>query len=149
MSLMPRIVRLTSVRRWRIEGCGLPGESGDESQPSGRTKILNTTGQITVITRTPGIRQFEVGDCRSPGYQATLYTIVSTKPWYQLTFVGSDSHGVYRLDPATGKTELVFDDPGYHDIQAKIVSARPEPDGRSSVVTEKDRYGKLYCLACI
>ena len=24
--------------------------------------------------------------------------------------------------------------------------ARPEPDGRSSVVTEKDPHGKLYCL---
>ena len=59
---------------------------------------------------------------------------------------GSDTHGVYRLDPATGKTELIFDAPGYHDIQAKIISARPEPDGRSSVVTEKDPYGKLYCL---
>ena len=58
----------------------------------------------------------------------------------------SDTHGVYRLDPLTGKMELVFDDPGYHDIQAKIVSARPEPDGRSSVVTEKDPCGKLYCL---
>ena len=58
----------------------------------------------------------------------------------------SDTHGVYRLDPATGKTELIFDDPGYHDIQAKMVFARPEPDGRSSVVTEKDPYGKLYCL---
>jgi len=58
----------------------------------------------------------------------------------------SDTHGVYRLDPATGKTELIFDAPGYHDIQAKIISARHEPDGRSSVVTEKDPYGKLYCL---
>ncbi|MHC4281983.1 MAG: TolB-like translocation protein, partial [Planctomycetota bacterium] len=28
-----------------------------------------------------------IGDCRSPGYQATLYTIISDKPWYQLTFV--------------------------------------------------------------
>ncbi len=27
------------------------------------------------------------GNCRQPGYQLTLYTIVSTEPWYQLTFV--------------------------------------------------------------
>ncbi len=59
---------------------------------------------------------------------------------------GSDTHGVYRLDPVSGRIDLVFDDPGYHDIQAKIVAPRPEPDGRSSVVTEKDPYGKLYCL---
>jgi len=59
---------------------------------------------------------------------------------------GMDTHGVYRLDPSTGQLELIFDSPRYHDIQAKIVCPRPEPDGRSSVVTEKDPNGKLYCL---
>jgi hypothetical protein len=59
---------------------------------------------------------------------------------------GMDTHGVYRLDPATGQLELIFNSPDYHDIQAKVVYPRPEPDGRSSVVTEKDPYGKLYCL---
>jgi hypothetical protein len=72
------------------------------------------------------------------------------------------NHGVYRLDPATGKCDLVFDDPKYHDIQAKILAPRPEPDGRSSSVfvatgdiddpTSKQSFisknprGKLYCL---
>ena len=56
------------------------------------------------------------------------------------------THGVYRLDPSSGKLEKIFDSPDYHDIQAKIVHSRPEPDGRSSVVTEKDPNGKLYCL---
>jgi len=59
---------------------------------------------------------------------------------------GTDTHGVYRLDPSTGQSELVFDSPNYHDIQAKVIYPRPEPDGRSSVVTEKDPHGKLYCL---
>jgi hypothetical protein len=59
---------------------------------------------------------------------------------------GTDTHGVYRLDPSTGQLELIFDSPRYHDIQAKIVCPRPEPDGRSSVVTENDPNGKLYCL---
>jgi len=58
----------------------------------------------------------------------------------------TDTHGVYRLDPSNGQLEKIFDDPNYHDIQAKIVHSRPEPDGRSSVVTEKDPNGKLYCL---
>ncbi|UCE49856.1 MAG: hypothetical protein JSW47_06820, partial [Phycisphaerales bacterium] len=31
-----------------------------------------------------------IGDCRNPGYQSTLYTIVSPKPWYQITFVGTE-----------------------------------------------------------
>lgn len=59
---------------------------------------------------------------------------------------GGDTHGIYRLDPSDGEMELIFDDPDYHDIQAKAVQPRPEPDGRSSVVTEKDPHGKLYCL---
>jgi hypothetical protein len=58
----------------------------------------------------------------------------------------SDTHGVYCLDPAGGKLEKIFDSPDYHDVQAKIISPRPEPDGRSSVVTEKDPNGKLYCI---
>ena len=57
---------------------------------------------------------------------------------------------------------MVFDDPRYHDIQAKILAPRPEPDGRSSSVfvatgdiddpTSKQSFipqnprGKLYCL---
>jgi hypothetical protein len=57
-----------------------------------------------------------------------------------------DTHGVYNLDPSTGQLELVFDSPSYHDVQAKIVYPRSEPDGRSSVVTVKDPNGKLYCL---
>jgi hypothetical protein len=59
---------------------------------------------------------------------------------------GTDTHGVYRLDPSTGQFELIFDSPDYHDIQARAVHPRPEPHGRSSVVTEKDPHGKLYCM---
>ena len=59
---------------------------------------------------------------------------------------GSASHGVYRLDPSNGQSELVFDSPEHHDIQAQLICARKEPDGRSSIVKEEDPYGKLYCL---
>ncbi len=74
----------------------------------------------------------------------------------------ASNYGVYRLDPSTGRYDLVFDDPNYHDIQAKILAPRPEPDGRSSSVfvatgdiddpTSKQSFipknprGKLYCL---
>jgi len=60
---------------------------------------------------------------------------------------GSGTHGVWRLEPSSGRHELVFDDPDYHDVQAKLIHPRPEPDGRSSVVSAKDPYGKLYCLS--
>ena len=59
---------------------------------------------------------------------------------------GSGTHGVYRLVPRTGELQRVFDDLGYHDVQAKLIHPRPEPDGRSTVVNEEDPRGKLYCL---
>jgi hypothetical protein len=56
------------------------------------------------------------------------------------------THAVYRLDPETGKRELLFDDPKYHDIQAQAVAGRPVPDGRSTVVLETQSTGRIYCL---
>ena len=71
-------------------------------------------------------------------------------------------YSVYRLDPATQTYDQIFDDPQYHDIQARILAPRPEPDGRSTSVfvatgdiddpTSKQSFipknsrGKLYCL---
>ncbi len=57
-----------------------------------------------------------------------------------------ETHGLYRLNPENGQCTQVYDSPDYHDIQAQALTARREPDGRSSVVTEKDPHGKLYCL---
>jgi len=56
------------------------------------------------------------------------------------------SQGVYRLDPRTGQFEPLFDDPDYHDVQARRVGPRPRPDGRSSVLSEEHSTGKFYCL---
>jgi hypothetical protein len=59
---------------------------------------------------------------------------------------GSGTHAVCRLDPRTQHLELVYDDAGFHDIQAKAIAPREEPDGRASGVAESDPYGRLYCL---
>ncbi len=59
---------------------------------------------------------------------------------------GSGTHAVYRLDPASGTTALIYDDPGRHDIQARSLGPRPEPDGRSSAVDEREPTGILYGL---
>lgn len=59
---------------------------------------------------------------------------------------GSGTLGVWRLDPASKRRDLVFDDPRRHEIQAKAVSPRAEPDGRSSVIKADDPWGKLFCL---
>jgi len=60
---------------------------------------------------------------------------------------GRGTHAVVRLDPRTGAFTPVFDDPRYHDVQAVSASARPEPDGRSSVVVDGESAGKFYCLS--
>jgi len=75
---------------------------------------------------------------------------------------GSGTFGVVVLDPETQQSRVVFDDPDYHDIQAKLLAARPEPDGRSTSVfvatgdidepsaresfIPSNPLGKLYCL---
>lgn len=56
------------------------------------------------------------------------------------------NHGIYRVDPASGRMDLVFDDPKYHDIQARAIAAEPLPAGRSTVVVESEPTGKIYCL---
>jgi hypothetical protein len=59
---------------------------------------------------------------------------------------GTGTHGVYRLDPSSNRMEPILDDPRYHDLQAKLVAPRAEPDGRSSSVNDDDPRGKLYCM---
>jgi hypothetical protein len=58
----------------------------------------------------------------------------------------ANPHAVQRWEPRTGKSQVVFQDPDYHCVQARLLARRREPDGRSSVVTEEDPRGKLYCL---
>ncbi|KAA0256223.1 MAG: hypothetical protein EDX89_02180 [Acidobacteria bacterium] len=59
---------------------------------------------------------------------------------------GEGTYGVYRLDPETGAREKAFDDPAWHDVQARLLAPRPVPDGRSSVVRDDDPLGKLYAI---
>jgi hydrazine synthase alpha subunit-like protein len=63
---------------------------------------------------------------------------------------GWETHGVFVFDPDGGRIESVFDDPEWHDIQAKAIYARREPDGRASAVPEDvdeaARTGRFYCL---
>jgi len=64
---------------------------------------------------------------------------------------GSATHGVWRYNPLDKTAELVFDDPRYHEIQARLIHPRDEPDGRSTAVPEEqdksELSGKFYCLS--
>lgn len=59
---------------------------------------------------------------------------------------GEGTHAVVRLDVRTGRVDTVFDDPAFHDIQAKAVVARPRPDGRASPVSGDRPNSVLYGL---
>jgi hypothetical protein len=59
---------------------------------------------------------------------------------------GSGSLGLYCLDPATGRRELVRDLPQKHEVQARAVHPHHRPDGRSSVVSPDDPLAELYCM---
>lgn len=59
---------------------------------------------------------------------------------------GPGTYGIYRLDPATHKLGLVFDAADSHDVQPQALVPREVPDGRSSVVDEKQDWARLYCL---
>jgi hypothetical protein len=58
----------------------------------------------------------------------------------------SGSHGLFCMDVSTLRLQRVFDDPRYHEIQAKAIVARRMPDGRSSVVSPDDPLAELYCM---
>jgi hypothetical protein len=87
------------------------------------------------------ITQEEEGLFHSPSPLPDGRILVSQRP-----VDGSATHGIRVFDPETGDSQLVYDDPESHDIQAKLVCVRTEADGRSSVVTEKDPHGQLFCL---
>ena len=59
---------------------------------------------------------------------------------------GAGSHGLVRMDLATGATTELYDDPAYHDFHARALEPHLRPDGRSSIVAEKYPTGKLYCM---
>jgi hypothetical protein len=57
------------------------------------------------------------------------------------------TYGLRVLDPHHGvRIAGVYDAPEWHELDAAMLLARPEPAGRSSVVDERVSRGVLYCL---
>ena len=98
-----RIVRLDRDGQIRVlsEGFSSAGEF-DVSFDAGRvlfTAKRDPGDPWSIWEMNPdgsGRRQItrNLGNCRSPGYQATLYTIVSTEPWYQMMFTSDEANAV-------------------------------------------------------
>jgi hypothetical protein len=113
---------------------------GDEVAPDGSGSLASVSlrRNLHSYRRITGARD---GLFHSPSALADGTVLVSHRPRD-----GRRSHGVYRMDPGSGRRKAVFDDPQYDDVQAQDVAARPEPDGRSSVVKPANPTGTLYCL---
>jgi hypothetical protein len=83
----------------------------------------------------------EPGFYHSPSSLPDGKVLVSRRP-----VDGSGNHNVFLLDPGNGTIEPLITDERYHLLQAVAVVERPIPDGRSSVVNEKDPNGQFFCL---
>jgi len=59
---------------------------------------------------------------------------------------GGGRFSIYRFDPATGAREKAFEDPAWHSVSARLLTPRPMPDARSSVVREDDAEGKVFTI---
>jgi hypothetical protein len=59
---------------------------------------------------------------------------------------GGGDHGLFRYSPADGSLEPIYDAPGSHEIHARALRPRAQPDGRSSTVRPESPTGKLYGL---
>lgn len=68
--------------------------------------------------------------------------LVSRRP-----VTGSGTFGLFQVNPDSGRIVRLYDDPSRHDIQARALVPRPEPDGRASVVDESEPTARFYCLS--
>ncbi|MDP2896471.1 MAG: hypothetical protein Q8Q12_07910, partial [bacterium] len=74
---------------------------------------------------------------------------------YELAWHGQDAHassqaGIPAHSPDEGSTftRKLFDDPEWHDVEARLVAPRPRPKGRSSVVSYESDTSDLFCMDC-
>lgn len=57
------------------------------------------------------------------------------------------SYGLWTLDVSTGTMlTRIYDDPMWHEVDARVLGPRRIPDGRSSVVDNRVDFAHLYCL---
>lgn len=60
-----------------------------------------------------------------------------------------ETYGLYEFLAETGAIgQKLFDAPEWHDVEAKPVSARPRPKGRSSVVNYEFDTTDVFCVDC-
>ena len=107
-----RIVVVEADQTFRVLSAGFasatdPDVSFDAGKIvfAGKKKATDNWNIYEVGLDGSGLRQItrNSGDCRSPIYLSTLYTIVSTEPWYQIAFTstGAGQTNEYGPIPST------------------------------------------------
>ncbi|MFZ0430882.1 MAG: hypothetical protein WAO20_22400 [Acidobacteriota bacterium] len=81
------------------------------------------------------------GFFHSPSPLADGSLLVSWRP-----ATGPGNYALCRFDPASGRREPFYAEPGRDLLEGRLVSPRPRPDGRSSVVNDTHPYGQFYGL---
>ena len=69
--------------------------------------------------------------------------LVSQRP-----VAGGGTCGLFLMDLDRRPSELIYDSPDYHEIQAAVAQVRKQPDGHSTVVNPKHNTGTFYGLDC-
>ncbi len=128
---------------------GMPCETPDgrvvyvESEPGAAVG----GGSLVAVSRTRSLRTKRVvaddpaGFYHSPSAMPDGRLLVSYRSASHGTF------GIYLFDPVGGeRIAVVFESPDWQNVHARIIQARREPPGRSSVVDDRSTSGLLYCL---
>jgi Hydrazine synthase alpha subunit middle domain/WD40-like Beta Propeller Repeat len=144
-----------------LDGTDFALFSGPEGKPLKRTPCI-TTRRLAVFVE-PDARGEAAGTLASVSLRRNLHSYRRLTAPAEGRFLApapakdgqvlvsrirsGDSFGIHRFNPDTRRTELIYDNPEYHDIQARLIAPREEPDGRASVVDETEPTGVLYCLS--
>lgn len=121
-----------------------------QPMPDGRHIIVATQGGLTLIGPS---RDTETLLC--PDYKDYAYTTPFPLPdgsvLCSVTYKTPDRKqvdlGIYRFDPATGKRELVYNDPATADYEARPIMARPLPAAQLAVHSTSGYSGRFLCAS--
>lgn len=111
-----------------VEGDRVAGDGGGSLAAVSLRRNLHTYRKLS-----------DDGVYRSPATHPDGGVLVAWRP-----ASGNGGYGIHRFDPASGERIPVFDDPDWHDVQAKALASRVVPDRRSSSVQDADPEGGLY-----
>jgi hypothetical protein len=105
------------------------------------------SGSIGVISLRRNLHSYRAVTVPADGFFLTPSPLPDGSILVSRRPAGGGVYAIYRLDLESGSRTLVFQQPGYHTIQAVALAERPEPDGHSSVVEDDQNWSKLYCLS--